>query len=384
MRTLFINGKFAAQRMTGVQRLAASLIEALDHLLEETGNTDRWILLCPPGLGSKPPPLKRIEVRFVGAMPGGLHAWEQFFLPAYTVGRTLLNLSGPAPLLKRRQVCMIPDAAVFDHAEAYTSAYGAWYRLLFRVLSHSARLVLTISEFSRQQLIYALGPHAERFKLVYCAATHMKSFTPEPTVLERLKLNGVKYLLAVGSLNPTKNLPALVAAFRATLAPDVRLVLVGGTNNAVFAGQSLDAADDPRVITTGAISDGELGALYSHAHAFVFPSLYEGFGIPPLEAMSLGCPVVVAQAASIPEICGDAALYFDPCDIPSITTALQRILSEEALRETLRQRGAIRVGQFTWERGAQQLFDHLVSAKLISLPANRTVLTTCPNPSSSL
>lgn len=366
MRTLFINGKFAAQRMTGVQRLAASLIQALDHLLDETGNTDRWVLLCPPG--SKLLPLKRIEVRFVGAIPGGLHAWEQFFLPAYTAGRTLLNLSGPAPLLKRRQVCMIPDAAVFDHVEAYTSAYGAWYRLLFRVISHSARLVLTISEFSRQQLIHALGPHAGRFKLVYCAATHMKSVTPESAVLERLQLSGVKYLLAVGSLNPTKNLPALVTAFRSTTAPEARLVLVGGTNRAVFAGESLEAADDPRVIVTGAISDGELSALYRHAHAFVFPSLYEGFGIPPLEAMSLGCPVVAAHSSSIPEICGDAALYFDPLDNLDITRALERIMTEDTLRETLRQRGTIRADMFSWESAALQLYDHLRTIKLVDQP----------------
>lgn len=369
MRTLFINGKFAAQRMTGVQRLAASLLQALDQLLQESGNTDHWVLLCPPG--AKPPALKRIEVRFVGKMPGGLHAWEQFFLPIYTAGRTLLNLAGPAPLLKRKQVCMIPDAAVYDHPQAYTSAYGTWYRLLFRTVSHSARLVLTISEFSRQRLIHALGPHARRLQLVCCAATHMKSVTPEPVVLERLALSDVKYLLAVGSMNPTKNLPALVSAFHATSASDVRLVLVGGGNNAVFASESLDTTSDPRVITTGAISDGELSALYRHAHAFVFPSLYEGFGIPPLEAMSLGCPVVAAQAASIPEICGDAALFFDPLDIPDITAALERILTDGTLRETLRQRGAVRVGQFTWERGARQLFDHLNTAGLISQSADR-------------
>lgn len=369
MRTIFINGKFAAQRMTGVQRLASGLIQALDQLLQDSSTPDNWILLCPPG--ANPPALKCIEVRFVGAVPGGLHAWEQLFLPAYTAGRTLLNLSGPAPLLKRRQVCMIPDAAVFDHASAYTPAYGLWYRLLFRVVSHSAQLVMTISEFSRQQLVYALSLPAERLKLVYCAATHMKSVTPEPAVLKRLQLNDVKYLLAVGSLNPTKNLPALVAAFRAISAPDVRLVLVGGTNSAVFASQSIDVADDLRVITTGAISDSELSALYRQAHAFVFPSLYEGFGIPPLEAMSLGCPVVVAQAASIPEICGDAALYFDPRDIASISYALERILDDEALRETLRQRATVRVEQFTWERGACQLLDHLDAANLISRQADR-------------
>lgn len=366
MAAIFINGKFTAQRMTGVQRLAASLIHALDHLLAETGDINRWILLCPPG--ANPPSFKCIEIRFVGSVLGGLHVWEQVFLPAYTFGRALLNLAGPAPLLKRHQVCMIPDAAVFDHSQAYTFTYGAWYRLLFRVIGHSAMLLLTISEFSRQRLIVALGVHAKRLQIVYCAATHMMSVTPEPMILNRFELKGVKYLLAVGSMNPTKNLPALLSAFRGITASEVRLVLVGGGNSAVFATELMDAGSDPRVITTGPLSDGELSALYRHAHAFVFPSLYEGFGIPPLEAMSLGCPVVAAQVASIPEICGDAALYFNPLDIEGITYALEQILTDNALREALCQRGAARVALFTWERAACQLFDHLCTINLIDQP----------------
>lgn len=366
MRTVFINGKFTAQRKTGVQRMAMGLIESLDRLLFETGNIDRWILLCPTG--SSPPTLKRVEIRIVGVMPGGLHSWEQFFLPTFTLGRPLLNLAGPAPIFKQRQVCMIPDAAVFDHPKAYTFAYGLWYRMLFRTISHSSLLVLTISEFSRQRLSLALGLNARRFQVVYCAATHILTVPPESSILNRFALRGVKYFLAVGSMNPTKNLPALVSAFRAISILDVRLVIVGGANNAVFANESLKAGDDPRVVTTGAISDGELSALYRNAYAFVFPSLYEGFGIPPLEAMSLGCPVVAALAASIPEICGDAALYFDPLDTKDMTRSLERILTDSALRKTLCQRGSRRVELFTWERAARQLFEHLCAINLINKP----------------
>jgi glycosyltransferase involved in cell wall biosynthesis len=366
MSTIFINGKFAAQRITGVQRLAICLIQALDRLILETGNTDRWILLCPAG--SNPPTLKRVEIRIVGVLSGGLHAWEQFFLPAFTFGRPLLNLSGPAPLFKQRQVCMIPDAAVFDQPQAYTFAYVFWYRLLFRTTSRFSQLLLTISDFSRQRLLLALGSNAKRLQVVNCAATHLMSVVPDSSILSRFALNGVKYFLAVGSMNPTKNLPALVSAFKAILIPDVRLVLVGGANSAVFANESLEAGDDQRVIVTGAISDGELSALYRNAYAFVFPSLYEGFGIPPLEAMSLGCPVVAAEVSSIPEVCGDAALYFDPLDISDITRALERILTDNALRKTLCQRGSIRVELFTWERAASQLFEHLCAIKLIDKP----------------
>lgn len=362
-RTIFINGKFAAQRVTGVQRLSVGLIQALDMLLIKEQSTNRIILLCPPG--AKPPLLNYIEIRFVGKVFFGMHFWEQFFLPAYTLGRQLINLAGPSPIFKHRQVCMIPDAAVFDCPEAYTSLYVIWYKLLFHIVSHTAQLLLTISEFSRQRLIRALGSQAGRLQLVSCAASHMQSVVPDFTCLDKFGLRGGKYLLGVASLNPTKNLPALIAAFGAIDRKDIRLVIVGGGNQAVFAGESLNNTGDSRIITVGVITDSELSALYRHAHAFIFPSLYEGFGIPPLEAMSLGCPVIASRSSSIPEVCGDAALYFDPYDISDMRCALERVLDDNALCQTLRQKGAARFKIFSWERAARELYAHLKSIKMI-------------------
>jgi len=364
MRTLFINGKFLAQRVTGVQRLAGGLVLALDRLLARTGTDDRWVLLCPPGAAV--PRLERIEVRHVGPRVGGLHLWEQLVLPVVTAGRTLLNLAGPAPLLKRNQVCMIPDAAVFDQPQAYTRAFGTWYRLLFRSASRSARLLLTISEFSKRQLTAALGSRARPLHVVYCAASHMQDVRPDPAVLERLGLSGKPYLLAVGSLNPTKNLAALTAAFLALADDELRLVLVGGSNAAVFSGATPHPIEDHRILSTGPIDDAQLTALYAGALAFVFPSLYEGFGLPPLEAMSFGCPVVSSNAASMPEICGDAALYFDPTSVPDISRALAQITADPSLRDGLRQRGDSRVTLFTWDNAARQLFSHLARTDLVT------------------
>jgi|UPI00068BEAE1 glycosyltransferase involved in cell wall biosynthesis len=361
MNRIFINGKFTAQRTTGVQRLALGLVEALDDALAIRGTPDQWVLLCPQG--ASPPALRCISIQSCGPRRFGLHFWEQLVLPWASRHGRLLNLSGPAPLGKRGQVCMVPDAAVFDQPSAYTRAFGTWYRFLFRRLAASAALLLTISRFSQSRLAQRLGIAPSRLKVVPCAATHMQSVVQDDGVLQRLALAGGSYVLAVGSANPAKNLRALVEAFGRLPHPDLRLVLVGGTNSAVFAGETAQR-EDARIVRTGPVSDGQLKSLYANACAFVFPSLYEGFGLPPLEAMSLGCPVVASNAASIPEVCGDAALYFDPTSVADMATAITRVVDDADLRADLRRRGTLRFATFTWDAAAQLLLQHLEHAGL--------------------
>jgi glycosyltransferase involved in cell wall biosynthesis len=361
MNRIFINGKFTAQRTTGVQRLAFGLIEALDEALATRGTPDQWVLLCPQG--ANPPALRCISIQTCGPRRFGLHFWEQFVLPWASRNGRLLNLSGPAPLAKRGQVCMLPDAAVFDQPAAYTKAFGTWYRFLFRRLAASSALLLTISRFSQSRLVQRLGIAPDQMKVVPCAATHMQSIVQDDTALQRLDLAGARYMLAVGSANPTKNLSALIEAFERLPHPDLRLVLVGGTNTAVFADRA-SRHEDSRVVRTGPISDGQLKSLYANALAFVFPSLYEGFGLPPLEAMSLDCPVVASNAASIPEVCGDAAVYFDPTSITDMAAAIARVVDDAGLRADLRHRGAQRFAIFTWDAAAQLLLQHLEHAGL--------------------
>ena len=144
-------------------------------------------------------------------------------------------------------------------------------------------------------------------------------------------------------------------------AEDVRLVLVGGRNTAVFAAET-GLASDPRIVQAGPVTDAELKALYQHAVGLVFPSLYEGFGLPPLEAMACGCPVAVADSAAMPEVCGPAALYFDPSSTDAIAGAIQRLLDDAALRDRLRQAGTARAAGFQWADSAQALLSQLPSS----------------------
>jgi glycosyltransferase involved in cell wall biosynthesis len=351
---IYINGKFTAQATTGVQRVGLQLVRALDAQLAQS--TNRWVLLCP--VQGVAPSLQHIEVRYVGPRLRNLHGWEQGMLPWAARNGLLLNLSGSAPALKRQQVCLFHDAAVFDHPEAYTSAFVAWYRAMFKLQARLARRVLTVSEFSKQRLMHHLALPEHRIGVVRNGAEQLLNVVQDDTVLTRLGLTHQPYLLAVGSRNPTKNQAALVAAFNAVRADlPVQLVIVGSCNGAVFTNTA--TPQGARIHYAADVTDGQLKALYRHAQALVFPSIYEGCGLPPLEAMSLGCPVLAARAAAIPEMCADAALYFDPLRVADITAAIERFITEPGLAQHLRERGSARMRTLTWEATARTLLHQI-------------------------
>jgi glycosyltransferase involved in cell wall biosynthesis len=355
MNPLYLNGKFTAQRTTGVQRVAAQLVRALDAQVRGS-----CVLLCPPGAAA--PPLRHIEVRHVGRAGLPLHLWEQWTLPRAAADGLLVSLAGSAPAWARHQVAMLHDAAVFDHPQAYTRAFAAWYRWLFRHLARRADGLLTVSAFSRARLAYRLQVPPQRLQVVPNGADHLDAVSADASVLDRHGLRGTPFLLAVGSANPNKNLAAMVQAFgRLPQDAGLRLVIVGGGNDRVFAGSASGHGVAPAssVLHLGPLDDAPLKALYQHALALVFPSLYEGFGLPPLEAMACGCPVVASHAAAIPEVCGDAALYFDPRSQEGLVAALCQITGDAALRERLIAAGQAQARRFRWSAAAAELLSLL-------------------------
>lgn len=403
MKTVYVNGRFLAQPVSGVQRVAREVLRALDARLERSEEAPvipseakdlagrhrtatsrgRWVLLCPPGV--EVPAYARIAVMRVGSGDGRGwrgHAWEQTVLPRAAADGLLVNLAGTAPAFARGpQIATLHDAAVFDHPEAYTRAFGAWYRWMFRRLARKTVALVTVSVWSRERLSRAVGVAADRITVIANGSDHLDAVPADGAIVERLGLAGRPFLLVVGSANPNKNLARIVEAWNRLDRGDARLVIVGDTRDHVFVstpapsprpsaqrGEGATSSAGPlsrgrerargegarsAVIQAGPVSDAELSALYRIATALVFPSLHEGYGLPAVEAMRLGCPVIAARQAALPEVCGDAALYVDDARDPAaIAAAMQRVLDDRTLRADLAARGRRQTLPRTWDAAA--------------------------------
>jgi glycosyltransferase involved in cell wall biosynthesis len=205
-----------------------------------------------------------------------------------------------------------------------------------------------------------------KFKVIPNAAEHIGVPVADKTVLQDLQLAPQQYVLAVGSLNPTKNFATLVEAYLASgLGPDIPLVIAGDFNNSVFT-SSMALAHKEAIVWAGPVNDARLKALYENAMVFAFPSIYEGFGIPPLEAMACGCPVVASNASSIPEVCGDAAVYFAPRDVTALAHLLREVRDNTPLRQQMIDKGKRRSALFSWERSGKLLESFLSEEQILS------------------
>jgi glycosyltransferase involved in cell wall biosynthesis len=222
-----------------------------------------------------------------------------------------------------------------------------YYQLHVRLAIRRARAVLTGSESSRGEIVEWSGVDAERVVVIGAAAA--SHFTPEGDVYQP----GFPYLLYVGNRKPQKNLARLVQAFaRLQESSALHLMLTGEPEPKLIALAQRDGVHD-RLVFLGPVPDKELPKIYRGAVALVFPSLYEGFGLPPLEAMACGTPVVSSLATSLAEVVGDAALVIDPLDVDSIADGIDRVVRDESLRSDLRARGLVHAGRFSWDRTAE-------------------------------
>jgi glycosyltransferase involved in cell wall biosynthesis len=266
----------------------------------------------------------------------------------------LINLGNTAPLRVRAQVVVIHDAGVFATPEAYDWKFRLWYKFAQKQLLRRGAGVVAVSEFGRHELTRCLGADPDTVAVISEGADHMHGIVADQGV--RLRFPPGRFALVVGNLAAHKNLAALTETARRLAERGVQLIVTGAMTASAFRTTDAKLLPQPaRYI--GRISDGELKALYETAACLVFPSRYEGFGLPAVEAMACGCPVVASRIPALQETCSDAAHYFDPTSPSDIADQVCHVLDNEALQTALRAAARERSRLFTWARAAAQLAD---------------------------
>jgi len=342
---IYINARFLTQNITGVQRYA---VEISRRLTKTTSN----IVFVTPTKIKNTTIAQELNVLKFGLFSG--HFWEQVELPIFLRKKKnpcLISLANFAPYFYNNFIITIHDLSFIRHPEWFTKKYSLYYKYLIYHISKKARKIITVSKFSKKEIIELLHINEEKIEIIYNAVPYIFKKTKNINNLNRFG----NYILAVSSFDPRKNFIGLIQAYNKLRLKDIKLVIVGSKHR-IFSMQDLKE-NKKNIIFTGYVDDNELITLYQNALLFVYPSFYEGFGLPPLEAMAHGCPVVVSQTSSLPEICGDAAYYINPYDINDISHGIKEVLKDSILRNKLIKNGNKRVSLFNWENSAKKLIE---------------------------
>lgn len=357
---IVINNRFERQKLTGVQRYACEIARAAGGLFERASVNSRF---------------KPVE-----------HVLEQIFMPAITRGKLLFSPANIGPLYKADHVVTIHDLSPLDHPEWFSASFAKWYQMAIPEIARSCRAIITVSHFSKSRIVAITGVNPRKVHVIHNGVSQLEASgggdVPAATG---------RYILSVGSIEPRKNLSRLIEAWSSIAdTGGARLVIVGERGH-VF--RDAEVGDVPENLAfTGRLSDEELATFYRNATGFVYVSLYEGFGLPPLEAMLGGAPVLVSRVTSLPEVCGPAfaadggrgveswfapepgarylfdmpatargtALYCDPFSVKDIARGLIELLSLSGeCRELIQAQAREWASRFTWEKCARETLDVL-------------------------
>jgi len=356
-RSWAINGRFLAQRMTGVQRYAQEIVAALDDILSEHGDIARQLrmrLVLPPGAKVES---VLSEIDILRTNFGSGHAWDQFVLPLYA-GSGMLSLGNFGPVFVRNHIVCIHDANAFIQPESYSRTFGLAYRTLLPLIGKRASRVATVSQFSADMLVkYGV---CRREKIFIAPNGHEHALRWDASRAEIPLLGALKrpYVLLLGSRAKHKNAQVILDQAEELDAAGIDIVVVGAASS-IF---SADTADfqRPNVHYGGYVGDDDLAALYKGALCLAFPSKTEGFGIPPLEAMARGCPVISSNAASLVEVGGKAVAYVNPDHGDGWRDAIIGLAGNSGLRATMAAQGRKQMSSFSWKRSAQLYLDEIL------------------------
>jgi glycosyltransferase involved in cell wall biosynthesis len=327
---------------------ARALVGGRRRLLADLPVTERWTPI--PAWW-----FERLTERFDLPRVEWFARFDVFFAPNFV----------PPPTRTRRLVVTVHDLAFRLHPETAPQSTRWWLARIDRTLRHASRII-AVSEATKRDLLelYALEP--EQVSVIPHGVDGQVFHPSSPEEVERIRRRfGIAgpYLLSLGGIEPRKNLPNLVRAF-ARLPAEGRPTLVVAGGSVEWNPEGRDALQEAmrdlpwevseRVVLTGYVGEEEKVALLGGAEALVYPSLYEGFGLPVLEAMACGTPVVTSDLSALPEVAGDAALLVDPRDPAAIASAVERVLEDEDLRRDLKRKGISRAAAYTWEATARR------------------------------
>ena len=340
-----INGRFLTHGETGVQRYARNVVRAMDTSL----SAGRASLLFPEGAPA--PPLRHIKAVATGRLKG--HAWEQIHLPLAARGQRLLNLCNTGPAFKRDQIVCIHDTNVFSTPDSYSSAFRTLYKTLQPMLAERSLRIATVSEAAARQVARHLPIQLSRILVLPNGHEHALAWDAAAASLstDLPVFDGDRpYVLALGSRARHKNMALLFDIAPQLDALGINVVVAGG-GNAIFT-EERDVATK-NVFFCGRVSDDDLAHLMDHALCLAFPSITEGFGLPIVEAMARGCPVVSSDRASMPEVCGDAALLASPFDPGGWIAHIRALAQSDQLGRELADRGRQQSRCFSWTESAE-------------------------------
>ena len=304
------------------------------------------------------------NIRLVDCQAGRYSVAEQIQLPLAIPRSTDLFFSPyyPIPLLYRGRLAVtvhdlshrvVPEIVGDPKKNIYA-------KTMFRALRKRASVIFTVSNFSKSELLrLTTGPREDNI-----IPTHLGISAEWYGAALQPRVQSRPYIIYVGNIKPYKNLRRLVEAFLKIKDRVPQDLVIVGQSEGLITGESAEFFErvrgaGERIRLTGFVSHQELLSLVGHAHALIMPSLYEGFGLPPVEAMAAGVPAVVARAASLPEVCGDSALYFEPLDVEDMAAKLVMIASDAELGQQLREKGLKHSRFFTWDACSEKTADAL-------------------------
>lgn len=298
-----INGKFCSQTVTGVQRYAREIVSELDKL-----SKPNEIILAVNSDAKNLPKLQNIKIVEIGKLHGTL--WEQFSLPFYVLKNKAIcvSLCNMTPVLTPH-IVSIHDVSYKVNKRFFSKEFATWYNLIFGLSINRIKQIITVSEFSKNEIRRVYNKDFQNITVTYNGWQHFKRVKSDENALKKYGLQSGKFYFAMSSMAPNKNFHWIAEA--AQYNPGSVFAVSGAVNDKVF-GNIFDFEIPENLKFLGYVSDEEAKALMEHCKAFLFPTFYEGFGIPPLEALSAGAKAVASNASCMREIFGNSVYYIDP------------------------------------------------------------------------